>query len=109
MSQYDSSDDDVRESEFRKCEVHPPDFNLSEYRPAPSEIQQSTFERLSYRNSTSSFEDFNRSKKQRPGSISGRLQAANELEEKGMIDKFQKGVLKVRISVTLSSIIYDTG
>lgn len=33
-------------------------------------------------------------KRARAGSISGRLRSASDLEEKGLIDKTQKGVLK---------------
>lgn len=33
-------------------------------------------------------------KRARAGSISGRLRSASDLEEKGLIDKSQKGVLK---------------
>ena len=35
-------------------------------------------------------------KRPRSNSISGRLRSASDLEERGLIDKFQKGVLKVR-------------
>lgn len=33
-------------------------------------------------------------KRQRAGSISGRLRSASDLEERGLIDKSQKGILK---------------
>ena len=33
-------------------------------------------------------------KRQRSNSISGRLRSASDLEERGLIDRFQKGVLK---------------
>lgn len=44
--------------------------------------------------STESSSDMH-TKRHRAGSISGRLRAASDLEECGLIDKNQKGVLKV--------------
>jgi len=35
-------------------------------------------------------------KRNRSGSISGRLLSASDLEEKGFIDRYQKGILKVK-------------
>lgn len=35
-------------------------------------------------------------KRNRTGSISGRLRSASDLEDKGFIDRYQKGILKVR-------------
>ena len=37
-------------------------------------------------------------KRCRSGSISGRLRAASDLEECGIVNKYEKGVLKVEIS-----------
>ena len=36
-------------------------------------------------------------KRSRSGSISGRLRSASDLEERGVIDRYQKGVLKVNL------------
>lgn len=38
-------------------------------------------------------------KRTRSGSISGRLRSASDLEERGVIDRYQKGVLKVRFKL----------
>jgi hypothetical protein len=43
------------------------------------------------------------SKRNRSGSISGRLLSASDLEEKGLIDRCQKGVLKVLFYVSYLS------
>jgi hypothetical protein len=48
--------------------------------------------------STSTDSDSN-IKRHRAGSISGRLRTASDLEESGLIDKHQKGVLKVDFSL----------
>lgn len=53
-------------------------------------------------------------KRARAGSISGRLRSASDLEEKGLIDKSQKGVLKDLIISGDSELqaaldLYDSG
>lgn len=40
-------------------------------------------------------------KRNRSGSISSRLLSASDLEERGVIDRYQKGVLKVRLFVSV--------
>ena len=39
-------------------------------------------------------------KRSRSGSISGRLRSASDLEERGVIDRYQKGVLKVSCPIS---------
>ncbi|RHY34002.1 hypothetical protein DYB32_001230 [Aphanomyces invadans] len=45
-------------------------------------------------------------KRNRSGSISGRLLSASDLEEKGFIDRYQKGVLKV-VFATMLAVLRD--
>ena len=71
-------------------EPHIPHFNYYH----PCRIYANAERKLNFKLSQTHLLKVSHMKRARAGSISGRLRSASDLEEKGLIDKSQKGVLK---------------